>query len=67
MGAGTDTLKNKINMLQTEPMVYDEFLARLELDGLPQSDPMDETQKRLVHGVLDYFYDKIWLERRSLF
>ncbi|MBF0178469.1 MAG: hypothetical protein HQM03_00425 [Magnetococcales bacterium] len=67
MGAGTDTLQNKINMLQTVPIVYDEFLARLELDGLPQSDPMDETQKRRVNGVLDYFQDKIWLERRTFF
>ncbi|MBF0126669.1 MAG: hypothetical protein HQM02_05600 [Magnetococcales bacterium] len=61
-----DALNLKLNRLQNTPMVYDEFLARLELDGLSQADPMDDTQTGRLQGVLDFFYDKMWLEQPSV-
>ncbi len=58
-----EPMQVKLNMLKAIPSLYDDCLARLELDGLSHLSPKDEREKRRLHCVLDFFCDKLCLEK----
>lgn len=67
MQARMDPMHNKLNQLKTVPLVYDECLARLELDGLSDMKPRNESESRRLNSVLDFFCDKLCMEKLFIF
>ena len=53
----------KLNMLKALPLVYEECMARLELDGLTDLTRLDDVQLRRFNRTMDFFYDRFSLER----
>ncbi|MBF8273056.1 MAG: hypothetical protein HW380_2161 [Magnetococcales bacterium] len=58
MFVSSDLTRLKLNLLKGMPGVYSRLITRLNVEGLVESDIMDDVKRRRIDGILDYFHYK---------
>lgn len=58
MFSNSDLTRLKLNLLKGLPGVYNRVITRLNSEGLVESDILDDTKRKRIDGILDYFHRK---------
>ncbi|MBF0147057.1 MAG: hypothetical protein HQL84_13290 [Magnetococcales bacterium] len=58
MFVSSDLTRLKLNLLKGMPGLYSRLVTRLNVEGLMESDIMDDAKRRRIDGILDYFYSR---------
>lgn len=67
MRSSKEPSSRKLDLIKRVPLLYDEFLARLELDGLSESGHKDPVQVMRFNQVLDFFVYRLSLESLEIY